>query len=271
MGRVFFTSLIALLFVCPAMATGISKDAESADCTESVLGVKTGTTNLEADWAANTINLEWYNGKTKLSENTCTYDGGISVPSAPAAPDGYTFGGWRVKFGSDILAPFSKSINGSTVYGRGWYNNDYICATNGRVGADICSREGFSGLAVNEWKTIFSYGTIKGNAVCSAKGGSNSGYSWSGPRSEWTATTTELTNASGEAHYCWCQITGFAETDSSTYQSIESPLWVYSSDVDDDVAIYMGRDYLCSICVRGCSSRLSDSQSFRNALIGVTK
>ena len=65
------------------------------------MGTATGPANLEADWTANTINLEWYNEDTKLTvpttSNTCTYDGGITLPSTNPTKTGYTFRGWQVR------------------------------------------------------------------------------------------------------------------------------------------------------------------------------
>nr|MBQ0091316.1 InlB B-repeat-containing protein [Candidatus Enterousia merdequi] len=48
-------------------------------------------------WTANTINLKWYNGETEFATNTCTYDGGITLPASAPRRTGYNFAGWQVK------------------------------------------------------------------------------------------------------------------------------------------------------------------------------
>ena len=49
----------------------------------------------------NTLNINWYNGNTQLSVSTtsqsCTYGETFSLPTPPSAPNGYHFGGWKVK------------------------------------------------------------------------------------------------------------------------------------------------------------------------------
>ena len=45
---------------------------------------------------ANTIDIDWYNGNTKVESNQCTYDSTITLPTQPNKT-GYTFNGWKIK------------------------------------------------------------------------------------------------------------------------------------------------------------------------------
>ena len=86
-----------LMFASPAFATGIS--GTSAPCDNATLAKYTGTADIEINWEPNTINLNWYDGDTKLtvanSAQSCVYDSTLTVPPQPTKP-GYTFNGWKV-------------------------------------------------------------------------------------------------------------------------------------------------------------------------------
>ena len=74
----------------------IAPSATNADCDSETLETNSGSTTLTAQWTANTITLNWYNGDTQYPTNTCTYDSGITLPSQPTKT-GYNFVGWKVK------------------------------------------------------------------------------------------------------------------------------------------------------------------------------
>ena len=90
--------LLLCLFTTDSFGTGIG-NVSSAPCDNETLSKYTGTANVEINWEPNTINLNWYDGDTKLTvannSQTCVYDGTITVPSQPTKP-GYTFNGWKV-------------------------------------------------------------------------------------------------------------------------------------------------------------------------------
>ena len=93
-------SIIAIAIITPTYAKDSNNHIEPSptnDCVESTLGTATGPANLEADWTANTLTIDWYNGDTKLSSNTCRYDGQITLPSTNPTKTGYTFRGWQVR------------------------------------------------------------------------------------------------------------------------------------------------------------------------------
>ena len=90
--------LFLLFFTIDSFATGIG-NVSSAPCDNATLNKYTGTANVEINWEPNTINLNWYDGDTKLTvannAQSCVYDGNIAVPPQPTKP-GYTFNGWKV-------------------------------------------------------------------------------------------------------------------------------------------------------------------------------
>ena len=95
MKKVFL--LFLFVFSLPTFATGIS--GASAPCDNATLAKYTGTADIEINWEPNTINLNWYDGDTKLtvanSAQSCVYDSTLTVPQQPTKP-GYTFNGWKV-------------------------------------------------------------------------------------------------------------------------------------------------------------------------------
>ena len=179
------------------------------------MGTATGPANLEADWTANTINLEWYNEDTKLTvpttSNTCTYDGGITLPSTNPTKTGYTFRGWQVRAAQCLPSDFNyDNVTGSSPYG--------YATLNGNAG----SNESTYGLTVpGEWAVDYgNAGVIKGMARCSLTSGT----------SRQPGNPTDNLNQEG-AQYCWCQITGYDANKDKNYCQVASPSWVFSSAI----------------------------------------
>ena len=74
--------------------------AASSDLSSGSPYDKTVDAECIAQWAPNTININWWNrevGDTPDTQNTCDYGepNDIDVPTAPERP-GYTFGGWEI-------------------------------------------------------------------------------------------------------------------------------------------------------------------------------
>ena len=90
--------LLLIFFTTESFATGIGNVA-TAPCDNDTLSKYTGTANVEINWEPNTINLNWYDGDTKLtvanSAQSCVYDSTLTVPQQPTKL-GYTFNGWKV-------------------------------------------------------------------------------------------------------------------------------------------------------------------------------
>ncbi|MFQ6778088.1 MAG: InlB B-repeat-containing protein, partial [Alphaproteobacteria bacterium] len=64
-----------------------------------VRGALFGKGSAKSECVANEINVNWYNGETLYETNQCTYDGAITLPTAPEKT-GYTFKGWKLVTGS---------------------------------------------------------------------------------------------------------------------------------------------------------------------------
>ena len=94
MQKIITISAVAAVLSLPAFA----EIANNATCNTTNLGQSNNnsTANVEANWNANTININWYNGDTRILQNTCTYDSSITLPTEPTKP-GYTFAGWRLR------------------------------------------------------------------------------------------------------------------------------------------------------------------------------
>ena len=256
---------------CPAMAN-IDKDASTATCDNATIGTTTGPANLQADWTANTINLDWYDGNTKLTVGstsaTCTYDDGITLPSTPTVPTGYTFGGWKVRAAA---ATFDLSTLASSISTNGiWYAShgatNYCYYYNDNTGDEVdddCSDSHTSPLSAKEWATNFSYGTVKGQAICSTQHPTTPWYQNNNTfTSDHFATT--LTDQTGEqgAQYCWCKPTGFDVENDGTYTPVASSSWVFRRDLDlaDDCA---------DLCADYCAYYVAVYGDFRRAVFGV--
>ena len=94
-----------IIFSFPSFATDpdIAANVTNPVCNSGVLDTDSGSVDLEIQWEPNTINVKWYNdteengATTPSTTNTCTYDGALTVPVAPAKKTGYTFAGWRLR------------------------------------------------------------------------------------------------------------------------------------------------------------------------------
>lgn len=98
MKKILILFLSFFVFINSSYTTEITASGNSP-CDNNTLNKYTGTANIEINWEPNTINLNWYDGDTKLTvtnnAQSCVYDGNITVPPQPTKP-GYTFNGWKV-------------------------------------------------------------------------------------------------------------------------------------------------------------------------------
>ena len=267
MKKIFITSAVAIAISIPALADpNIAVGTTSTDCTESVLNTTSGTANLEANWTANTLNIEWYNGDDKITTTTCTYDGGIVIPDEEPEKVGYTFDGWKPRrvaaapqqTGFD-LSTLDISIEGRRIY---WIGRDFSTGTaecayknKGKKNMSIslsCDDPLVSDLEMSEWKVDFSYGTVKGIGRCSKVNGT---YAQIGePTDDWMQDG---------AKYCWCQATNYTPLN-GTEQSVASSSWVFIADGDSagDCANY---------CPNFCASEVRGDAAFRAAVFGLAQ
>ena len=204
----------------PAFASGINANTNSAPCTNTTLETYSGNSNLQADWAPNTINLRWYNNNTLMdvqtAANTCTYDGALAVPSTAPTRTGYTFDGWTVRPEYDFSTFTVKTgaeAWGKTKNGNCWYGDR---RTDSNASHQVQCNSNFDDLERGEWKNSFSYGTIYGMTMCSSTAGTTRGE---------IGTPVETTN--GE--YCWCKVTGYIPSNSNIkYAPSNAVPWVYT-------------------------------------------
>ena len=261
MKNIFLTSAIIAVMSYPAIALDANNHIEPSpetDCVETTLGTATGPANLEADWTANTINLEWYNENTKLTvpttSNTCTYDGGITLPSTNPTKTGYTFRGWQVRetIQQCSLSGLDPSISGT--YDAQHVRWKPINGDSGRTMTKYGWTENSSDLNNGEWAVTFSYGTVKGVALCSDTSNSSGG-------AHATAGTLE---ESETGHYCWCKATGIAEQGSTEYCPVASSSWV-SGYIYGDASATSGCAYGCAA---DCANGVRGDSGLRRKVFG---
>jgi len=99
MSKIAITSVLAVMMTAPVWATDLVTPTNKT-CNQNTIGATSGGVNLTANWTPNSINLTYFDRNTKLdvqnNADTCSYDGGINLPSTPPTRTGYTFVGWRV-------------------------------------------------------------------------------------------------------------------------------------------------------------------------------
>jgi len=261
--NLFLTGILTIALSCPAMAD-IAANANSAKCDNGTLETYQGESTLQAQWDANTINLKWYtdssdnNGQeitpTNNAAATCTYDDAIVLPTNTITKEGYEFAGWRVRAAAAPSQPQQITFDLTTLFGPNnicmngseyGYQND----STGQYGAYSKNTSTYGINGDQQWAVSFSYGKIKGEALCSSTNGTYAQ----------TGTPTET----GGGQYCWCKPTGFAEPNSSTYQNVSSSSWVFFNGIDD-------AGYCAYGCAASCAYYVSDNADFRRAVFGVT-
>lgn len=198
MNKTVIVSIIAMLATLPSFSSGIPSNTNSATCNNATLEKYSGTSNLQANWQANTINITWYNGDSQVASNSCTYGGALTIPSAPSKT-GYTFKGWRVRQATGGVCGLTKNTLrtlGNIGTATGYVNShnesgavscgslyNYNCIYSGdeyqgerwddtdscqyQANEISCSNSNVSDLNTEEWKVNLSYGTFKGVASCS--------------------------------------------------------------------------------------------------------
>jgi len=242
MKKSFTNFAIFMFLILPAFATDdikISPNENDAACDEGTLETRTGPVALEAAWAPNTLRLHWKNNDTTVLNNTCTYDGGITLPTTPTRP-GYDFVGWSVR---SVPACANNMLNYVYVTGTDYISksiDDTACGKYQRSGTS-CSDSIFDKLVPGAWRVDYTYdssstGTFLGSARCSAKSGNNNGYEWefNPGGNTWDASDGELESA-GDGKYCWCKIDR-AESESGSVCRANTTPWVYyyvHSDYED--------------------------------------
>ena len=194
MKKTILTSVIAIAFAMPAIAANIPNNAT---CNSGVLGVSSGSANLEADYTANTINITWdgNGGSTPTGgASSCTYDKTFNLPAAPTKT-GYTFAGWAVQAAQSCFANYTDDDND-------WAAGSYTNTT---------------GQNATWTATSVSGNVATGISKCSSTEGSYN-----------TAGTPSDENGK----YCWCQVSTYTPN-GGTLCNVASPAWVYNTIYED--------------------------------------
>ena len=276
--------LSVVLISSPSYSSGITSNANSATCDNSTLETYTGTSNLTANWNANTINVTWYNDDTQFASNSCTYGGPLTMPNDIPTKPGYTFGGWRVRQAAGCtFANQVCSLNGSAVNALTYDDND--STTFGCYSHDGQNNlnESTYGLTAGGWAVKDTNGgIIKGVASCNStkpnlwdtvmEGMSNGTMTeeqamntlWGTcntdtfkPGNTFTATAS----GQGSDQYCWCKMTSYTPNNGSAC-NIASPSWVFLNDG--------GSASNCAhYCADDCAHDVVISAFFRRAVFGV--
>ena len=146
------------MMTVPVWATNLVTSTNKS-CNQNTIGAMSGGVSLMADWTPNAINLAYFDRNTKLdvqnNANTCSYNGGINLPSTLPTRTGYTFVGWRVvdDVCSDPASPRCCAITNNEDSGCSGYcntvagENDYehclsaYCVAHGDSDYDNCPDE----------------------------------------------------------------------------------------------------------------------------------
>ena len=216
-------AIFSFVFSAPTFAADIPSSASTADCKNNPLQTYSGTSNLQADWQANTIQLHWYNGDDELTvasaSQSCIYDGTLTPPATIPTKTGYTFKGWRVRppqtCGIESLETGTPGISSG-------YKND----SAGPRGAMSNNVSLFGLTSDNTWAARYSYGVVYGMARCSSTSGNKNNGEYGEPSTNWLKTTSE-----DLGQYCWCKVTGFTPT-ADSYTSgptcnVSGEKWVF--------------------------------------------
>ncbi len=223
--------------------------------------IANGSAALEPDFSANTINTTWYSNGTQLTGNnipaTCTYDAALTPPTPEDRP-GYVFAGWRL-MPPACLIPSSLASTAVLSFG---YKND----STDEQGADSSNTSDYGLTEDFTWGVTWSNGDkVVGEAKCSALQGNSHSGQWGGDSADWTATESELTNASGDTKYCWCRATGYIASGAELC-SFSSPSWVFAT-------FYRSASNCAYSCAYSCAYRVQSNQNnsvFRAAVfIGI--
>ena len=221
-------ALLSFLSIILISAPAFSYVTNSSHCDNDVLSTYSGSANLTANWQGNPITVTWYNGDTEYDSNQCTYGGNLTMPSSIPQKTGYTFKGWRVRDLTCGLIHQSTLVDGEwsafkTISGQSCIYMDFSTGDY----SESCSDTHIVGLNNGEWKVAFPYGILEGTSYCSAKNGDNNNETWNNDSTNWLATESELTSASGEKKYCWCKVAGYT-SDSGNQCSLASSAWIFS-------------------------------------------
>ena len=224
----------------------------------------TGNKTLTAQYTPNTVALNWYNTVTTMSvdsaSQSCTYDGTLTVPSAPSARTGFTFAGWEVRPtynfstipNTNGVEFWAKAYEGGT---KCWYDT----TTGNSTEVDCASDPNFADLANTtssnsqrfQWKVRFPDGILYGFTRCSATQG----------------TVGEAGTPSSTFGYNgWCMATGWKPNGATSPSGPTASLqWIMGYIPSDGTTSIMNARCKRNVA-RACANQIRSNSSFRTAL-----
>ena len=226
-----------------------------ASCNNSVLNTTEGSAALEAIYTPNTIGTTWYSDGVQLevdnAATSCTYDTEMILPTNPTKP-GYEFNGWKL-YVPPCEIPSTDVSNEGNAYAAKKLSGGNDNTNGGATAAT------YGITQPGEWGVTWSNGDkVTGVAKCSALPGNNHNQEWGGNSSDWTASESELTSATGETKYCWCQATHYTANNAQQC-SLSSPAWVFGT-------VYGSAANCADGCASYCASRVHSRSVSRAAL-----
>ena len=171
---------------------------------------------------ADTETVTWYKDGSVYDTTTCQTGDDITVPNTTPTKRGYTFNGWVFVYDFSTL---DANVQGTS--------SQYL-------------PEG--------WRATFPYGTIYGDALCSATPGSSN------------VVGTPDESRTGNTQYCWCRATKYLPSGTNiTYENmLSSPPWVNTAGVNSISTCMSG-------CRTLCGNGTNTSPIFRRAIFGITQ
>lgn len=224
----------------------------------------TGNKTLTAQYTPNTLALNWYNTVTTMSvdsaSQSCTYDGTLTVPSAPSARTGFTFAGWEVRPTYNFST--IPNTNGVEFWAKAYESGTkcwYDTTTGDATEVDCASDPNFADLANPtssnsqryQWKVRFPDGILYGFTRCS----------------ETQGTVGEAgTPSSNFGYNGWCMATGWKPNGATSPSSPTASLqWVMGYIPSDGTTSIMNARCKRNVA-RTCANRIRSNSSFRTAL-----
>jgi len=262
-------AIFSFVFSAPSFADpDISSSASTADCKNNPLQTYSGTSNLQANWRANTIQLHWYEDSDATTEmnvasasQSCVYDGTLTPPATIPTKTGYTFKGWRVKqAGASCFASQVCSLTGSAVNGLTYDDNDSTAyGYYGHDGQDK-KNESTYGLTAGEWAVKDTGGgIIKGIASCNS---TNALGEYDSCASD-AIKPGNTFSSSSSGQYCWCKISSYKPSGGNVC-NVASPSWVFNF-------AYSSAYNCASYCANDCAINVGGSADLRRAVFGVSQ
>lgn len=214
----------------------------------------TSSKTLTAQYTPNTLALNWYNTVTTMSvdsaSQSCTYDGTLTVPSAPSARTGFTFAGWEVRPTYNFST--IPNTNGVERWSKGYESNTDHCwydtTTTDSTEVTCANDPNFTELERYQWKVRFPTGTLYGVMRCSSTAGT-------------TGQSGDPSTSSGK--YGWCQATGWKPNGATSASGPTQAMpWIfrYTPSANNETAKCRRN------AAQHCAESVRANSSFRTAL-----